>query len=65
MALPTNIGSLEPRLRTDVAVDRSNVMGVMTVVTGRISPRLVFSIGPRVNRLHIIVDLLHDLAQSC
>ncbi len=65
VALCTYLRDLQPGRRTDLTVDVIYIVSVMTVVTGRIGPRLVFPVGPCVDRPHITFDLLHDLAQPC
>ena len=47
-----------------MAVDRRYVMGVVTVITGGVGPRLVLDTGPGVNRAHIALDLFNHHAQA-
>jgi len=65
MALRAYLRDLQPGRRTDLTVNGLYIVGIMTVVTGCIRSRLIFPVGPRVNRSHITVDLLHDHTQSC
>ena len=63
VALAARVRNAEPPLGALVAACGIDVVRLVAVVAGGVGARLVFPARPRMDRFHVLVDLLHHHAQ--